>query len=134
MIINTEPDKEKAKSLIKMARITLERLKETNKKKYPSNTLTDYYDIIRELMEALNALEGIKIKGEGAHFKIINHICNKYNFNESDKQFIQDLRDYRNRISYEGFNVKESFIESNAQRIEKVISSLLKIVKEKLEL
>ena len=133
MIINTTPDKAKAKSLTKMATITLERLKETDKEKYPSNTLTDYYDIIRKLMEALNALDGVKIKGEGAHFQIIDYVCDQYKIHISTKQFIQDLRDYRNRISYEGFNVKESFIESNSSKIEKIISLLLKLVKEKLE-
>ena len=132
MIINTTPDKAKAKSLTKMATITLERLKETDKEKYPSNTLTDYYDIIRKLMEALNALDGVKIKGEGTHFQIIDYVCDQYKIHISTKQFIQDLRDYRNRISYEGFNVKESFIESNSSKIEKIISLLLKLVNEKL--
>ena len=132
MIINTKPDKAKAKSLINMAAVTLERLKETNKEKYPSNTLTDYYDIIRKLMEALNALDGIKIKGEGAHFQIIDYICDKHHLGISNQQFIQELRDYRNRISYEGFNVKESFIKTNAPKIEKIISVLLKLVNERL--
>ena len=132
MIINTGPDKAKAKSLTEMAKITLERLKETDKEKYPSNTLTDYYNIIRKLMEALNALDGFKIKGEGEHFQIIDYVCDRYKIHISTKEFIQDLRDYRNRISYEGFSVKESFIESNASKIEKIISLLLKIVNEKL--
>jgi hypothetical protein len=132
MIIETDTDRNKAKSLTEMAKITLERLRETDKLKYPSNTLTDYYDIVRELMEALNALEGIKIKGDVAHLKMILGICEKYNFGEGTKQFIQDLRDYRNRISYEGFNVKEEFIKSNAPRIEKIISLLFKLVSDRL--
>jgi hypothetical protein len=81
-------------------------------------------------MEALNALDGVKIKGEGAHFQIIDYVCDKYKLHISTKQFIQDLRDYRNRISYEGFSVKESFIESNASKIEKIISLLLKLINE----
>ncbi len=132
MIIETNPDKSKAKSLTQMAKITLERLRETDKLKYPANTLTDYYDIIRELMEALNTLDGIKIKGDSAHLKMIVKICEKYNFGDGTRLFIQDLRDYRNRISYEGFNVKEEFIKSNAPRIEKIISLLFKLVNERL--
>ena len=77
MIIKIQPDKQKAKSLMEMAKVTLKRLREVKKEKYPSNTLTDYYDIIRKLMDALNSLDGVKIKGEGAHSQIINHVCDK---------------------------------------------------------
>ncbi|NQV08717.1 hypothetical protein HQ529_02590 [Candidatus Woesearchaeota archaeon] len=128
MIIKIQSDKQKAKSLIEIARITLKRLKETDKEKYPSNTLTDYYDIIRKLMEALTSLEGIKIKGEGAHKQIIDYVCDKYNLNQAVSYFIQDMREYRNRISYEGLSVKKDYIKINAERIEEIISVLLKII------
>ena len=78
MIIKVQTDKQKAKSLREMAVITFERLKETDKEKYPSNTLTDYYDIMRRLMESLTCLGGVKIKGEGAHQLIIDYICDNY--------------------------------------------------------
>ena len=132
MIIQIQPDRQKAKSLHQMAMITLERLNETDKDKYPSNTLTDYYDIIRKLMESLNFLDGVKIKGEGAHLQIINHICEKYKFGDSTKHFIQEMRNFLNRISYEGFSVKESYIKTNAERIEKIIAQLKKLIDEKL--
>ena len=37
MITRIHPDKQKSKSLRKMAEITLERLKETDTEKYPTN-------------------------------------------------------------------------------------------------
>ena len=77
MKINIDPDKQKARSLKDMADITLKRLKETNIEKYPTNTLADYYSIIRKLMEALTSTEGIKFKGEGAHKELIDYICKK---------------------------------------------------------
>jgi hypothetical protein len=131
MIIKIQPDKQKAKSLGGMAKVTLKRLKEIKKEKYPSNTLTDYYDIIRKLMDALNSLEGIKIKGEGAHSQIINYVCNKYELGSSIKYFLQEMRDYRNRISYEGFSVRENYIKVNTKRIEMIINLLLKIMGDK---
>jgi len=67
MIISIQPDIQKSKALVKMAKITLERLNNTKKEKYPSNTLIDYYDSVHKLMEALTLSNGIKIKGEGAH-------------------------------------------------------------------
>ena len=116
-----------------MAEITLKRLQEIDKDKYPSNTLTDYYDIIRKLMESLNFIEGIKIKGEGAHIQIINHVCNGYKLGESTRQFIQELRDFRNRISYEGFSIKENYIKTNAGRMDDIINNLLKIIDKHLK-
>ena len=114
------------------AKITLERLKQTDIEKYPTNTLTDYYDIVRKLMEALNSIEGIKIKGEGAHQKIIDYVSEKYNLGEATRQFIQQLREHRNRISYEGFMIKGSYIKQNYEKIEKIIDQLIELVNERL--
>ena len=52
-------------------------MNETDREKYPSNTLTDYYEVIRKLMEALTSIEGLKIRGEAAHHDIINYICDR---------------------------------------------------------
>src|SRR3989344_3921445 len=86
------PDIEKAGSLVEMAQITLERLQETNQRKYPTNTLTDYYDSIHKLLEALSYIQGVKIKGEGAHQELINYICKNYNLGEAQRVFLQKLR------------------------------------------
>jgi len=129
MRLNFSPDKEKAKSLLAMAQITLQRLKETNQQKYPSNTLTDYYDSIHKILEAISLIEGVKIKGEGAHQELIDYISNKYHLSEADRIFLQELRDYRNRISYEGFNVNTTFLDNNTTKIEAIILKLKSLVK-----
>jgi hypothetical protein len=123
-----QPDKQKAKSLIQMAEITLERLKGTDNYKYPTNTLTDYYDSIHKLMESLGFIEGIKIKGDGAHQELIDHICKKYNLSESIRIFLQEMRDFRNRISYEGFMINENYIRANSKKIEDIIKILKSLV------
>lgn len=122
------PDKEKSKSLLKMAEKSLKRLKETDTKKYPSQTLRDYYDILRQLMEGLASLEGVKSQGKGAHKKLIDWISNEYNLKENDRHFLQKMRKYRNRIEYEGFSIDFSYLERNETRIEDMIQKL----KEKL--
>lgn len=124
MIIKIHSDVEKAKSLLEMSKITLARLKETDFRKYPANTLTDYYDSIHKIMEALCFIEGIKIKGEGAHQELIDYVSKKYGLGESIRIFIQEMREFRNRISYEGFMVKEDYITRNISRIEKIIKIL----------
>ena len=127
-IIKITPDKEKAKAPIKMEDITLKRISKTNKEKFPSNTLTDQHNVIRNLLEAITSKEGIKIKGEGAHINIINHICKKHEIKESKRQFIQELRDYRNRTYYEGFNIKKEYVNTNEERIKEIITTLKEIL------
>jgi len=126
MITRISKDKQKANSLKKMAKVTLERLNKTDKEKYPSNTLLDYYDVLHKLMEALTIKEGIKIKGEGAHQELIEYIAKKKYIDEKTRQFLQQMRDYRNRISYEGFMIPKNYIHINKNTIQKIITNLSK--------
>ena len=129
MQIRIMQDKQKAKALIEMAKISLKRLNEIDKEKYPTNTLTDYYDIIHKIMEAITYIEGIKIKGEGAHQELIDYICKKQNIEESTRIFLQELREYRNRISYEGFMINKEYIKFNIKKIEEIISRFIRLIK-----
>lgn len=124
MIIKVEPNKQKSESLKRMAEITLERLNNTDIEKYPSNAILDYYDIIHGLMEAITLKEGIKVKGEGAHQELIDYIAKKKIIDEHMRQFLQRIRDYRNRISYEGFMVNNNYITLNIEIIKKIIKHL----------
>jgi len=125
LIIKTRPDRQKSNSLIKMAKITLERLEKTDMEKYPSNTLVDYYDVIHKLMEALIIRTGIKVKGEGAHQELIEHIAKQKIIDEQTRRFLQQMRDYRNRIAYEGFMVNKNYISLNNARIKNIIRNFL---------
>lgn len=129
MKITAKSDKQKAKALIEMAMITLQRLKEYNQEKYPSNTLTDYYDIIHKLMDALSLTTGVKISGEGAHKELIDYIAQEYKLEESFREFIQQMRQYRNRITYEGFMINENYVKLNKTKINKIIDKLLSLEK-----
>ncbi len=124
MILKGQPDFQKAEALKKMAEITMERLKEIDHLKYPSNTLVDYYDVIHKLIEALTLKEGLKIKGEGAHQELIDYIAKKYSLEEQTRLFLQQMRDYRNRISYEGFMVSKNYILLNEKKIKEIIKRL----------
>ena len=124
MITKIHPDKQKSESLKKMAKITLQRLKETDIEKYPTNTLTDYYDVIHKLMEALGLVNGIKTKGEGAHQELIDYIAKQYDFDDQTRQLLQQMRTYRNRISYEGFMIHKNYINLNQEKIKNIIKKL----------
>lgn len=122
-------DKKKSISLEKMARIILERLNSLDKLKYPSNTLDDYYDILYQLMESVSLLKGIKFYGDYAHKELIDWVCDNFEFNEQEKVFLQMIRNYRNKISYEGFFVKPNFIKQNDEKILEIIEKLNKIIR-----
>lgn len=124
MITKVKPDKQKSESLKKMAEVTLERLNKTDIEEYPSNALLDYYDIIHKLVEAFLISEGIKIKGEGAHQELIEYIAKKQLIDKQTERFLQQMRDYRNRISYEGFMVHKNYIQLNKEKIKGVINGL----------
>jgi hypothetical protein len=128
MIVKVKPDRQKSESLKKMAEITLERLNKTDIGKYPSNTLSDYYDAIHKLMEALTIKVGIKARGEGAHQELIEYLFKQSIINEQTRQFLQQMREYRNRISYEGFMVHKNYIYLNKEKIQGIINNLLKLL------
>jgi len=117
-------DREKAISLMHMAQITLERLNSLDKLKYPSNTLNDFYDILHKLMESYSSLKGIKFNGENAHKELIDYACQEL-FNSQARTFLQELRQFRNQIAYEGFNVDKNYLERNMKKIENYISVLI---------
>jgi hypothetical protein len=128
MKIKISPDKQKSDSLKIMAEITMQRLLETNLEKYPSNTLTDYYDIIHKLLEGISLKEGVKFKGDGAHQELIDFIIKEHNLGENIRTFLQKMRDNRNRISYEGFMVNENYIRLNKEKINSIIKKLFDLL------
>ncbi len=129
MIVKVKPDKGMSASLQKTAEITLNRLNQTDMDEYPSNTLLDYYDIIHRLLEALTVREGIKVKGEGAHQELIDYVAKHRKISEQMRQFLQQMRDYRNRISYEGFMVTKSYLDLNKELIQRIIKYLFEQLK-----
>lgn len=110
-------------ALRQMALISLERLEAISSDRYPSHALVDYYDIIHKLLEAISLCDGKKFRGDGAHKQLIDYVYRSHQ-NESVRIFIQEMREYRNRISYEGFMVLPEYILANKQFIMQVIKSL----------
>ena len=114
-----------------MAKITLERLNSFNKLKYPSNTLNDYYDVLHKLMESYTSLIGVKFIGDNAHKELIDFISKVF-FEDEDKIFLQNLRQFRNQIYYEGFNVSQDYLKRNVNDIEEIIHILINKLQEML--
>jgi hypothetical protein len=109
-----------------MAVIGLARLKETNKIRFPENTLTDYYDILHKLLEAKAISLGIKTRGEGAHQELIECIARIMPLTELERQLLQQIRELRNKISYDGLRINSDFLEKNELKINDLIRLLSK--------
>ena len=60
-------DKSKASSLVAMSVEIIERIETTDKERFPSQVVRDYYDVVHQLFEALASLEGLKFDGQGSH-------------------------------------------------------------------
>ena len=132
-LIRITPNKEKARSMLKMADTTLSMVEQIDKNKFPSNVAKEYYDIIRELISIILLLDGYKTLGEGAHKRMIEYLKVNYSgFDASEISLIDDLRIIRNKIAYDGFFVKEDYVNRKLENILGVISKLKDVVGEKL--
>lgn len=132
-LIKVTPNKEKAHSILKMVETTLEMIKDIDKEKFPSNVAKEYYEIIRELISVILLLDGYKATGERAHKKQIEYLeANYKEFNKTDTILIDNLRITRNKIAYDGFFVKESYVDRKLADIQDIIEKLKSIINKKL--
>ena len=132
-LVRITPNKEKARSIFKMVETTLEMISHIDKAKFPSNAIKEYYEVIRELISIILLLDGYKAAGEGAHKKQIEYLeANYKEFTKSEIAFIDELRVTRNRVAYDGFFVKESYVERKSSNIFELIDKLKVIIGKKI--
>jgi len=102
------PNKEKAKSILKMVETTIEMINNLSTDKFPSNITKEYYEVIRELLSIVLLLDGYKTYGEGAHKKLIEYVEKNYKeFSKYEISLIDNLRNTRNKIAYDGFLLRK---------------------------
>lgn len=132
-LIKVTPNKEKAKSILKMVDSTIDMIKGIDVAKFSSNVTKEYYGVIRELTSVVLLLDGYKTYGEGAHKKLIDYIQAKYaEFSEYEISLIDDLRITRNKIAYDGFFVDNGYIERKIKDIREIIKKLKGIIEKKI--
>ena len=132
-LIRITPDKAKAKSILNMARTTLEMVRNIDEKRFASNIVKEYYDIMRQLISAVLVLDGYKTYGEGAHKKAIEYIDKNYKeFSTIEISVMDELRITRNKIAYNGFFVREEYLERKIKMIGNMISKLVNIIETRL--
>lgn len=132
-LIKITPDKEKVRSILKMVETTLEMINHIDKSRFSSNITKEYYEAIRELISVILLLDGYKTIGEGAHKRMIEYLRENYKqFSNTEILLIDDLRITRNKIAYDGFFVKESYIDRKLNDIKDIIEKLKRIINQKI--
>ena len=129
VIIKVSPDKEKAKNLFKMIQSILERIENSNKKKFTSLIVSDYYEIIKELITAILISTGIKTL---SHKKLIEQTKEFKEINEKEYYLMDELRIIRNKINYDEFFVEYDYLERKERDIKTVIKKLSKILQDNI--
>lgn len=128
-LIKITPDKEKAKSIIKMVALIEERLKTQNKAKMAALIIADYYEIVKEILTAVLLVDGYKTL---SHKDLIDYLEDKYSFDANEISVLNNLRVLRNRIAYEGFFIEPSYLKRNELLFNEIILKLKKLIMEKL--
>ncbi len=133
MIIKAIPDKEKVKSILQLTREREDFVSTIDHKKFSTNASENYYEIIKELANALLLLDGLKTIGEYAHKDLIDYLINYEEFTESDILFMNDLRIKRNNSAYDGKKIESDYLTNNKHRLLELIEQLKKTIKNKLQ-
>lgn len=132
-LVRINPSKERAKSILSTVDSTLSMVGQIDLHQFPTNLTKEYYDVIRELIGAVLLLDGYKTVGGGSHRRLIKYLGDNYKQFDSDELILMNsLRRTRNRISYEGFKVREDYLKRKMAIIQIIIDKLKEIIKEKL--
>jgi len=132
VIIKVTPDKEKVKSILQLIIEREEFTHSIDHEKFSTNASENYYEIIKELANALLLIDGLKTTGESAHKDLIDYLANYKEFTESDILFMNDLRIKRNNSAYDGKKIDSSYLPNNKNIILELIEKLKKLIKKKL--
>ena len=121
-IFRVYPDREKARSILKMVETRLEMIKTLDAGRFASLIVEEYYDVIKELITAILLLDGFKTL---SHVALIEYMRkNKRGLPEHGISLIDELRAIRNRITYDGFFVREDYLGRKRKGIALVIGKL----------
>ncbi len=124
------PEKELARSILRMVEIRLGAIKSLNKKNFTPIIIENYYEIVKELITALMSIDGNKTL---SHEALVVYLKRFYtNFTKNELFLIDQLRQLRNKIVYKGFFVHGEYLKRNESQLSLIIEKLRKILNEKL--
>ena len=127
-----KPDKERARSLVKLATLRYEKIKTFDEEKESSLIIEGYYETAKELITAILFIDGYKTL---SHKDLIEYLSLNFkrNFSVLEISLLDQLRKLRNNVVYYGIFVEPSFVKRNSKHISNLISILFDICDKKLK-
>lgn|SRR3989344_9028210 len=128
VIRKTIPDKPRAQFLIEESEISLEGLKERIKiiginDKNANSVIKDCYDIIMEKTRAKLLLKGYSSSGRYAHEAEVSYL-KKLEFPDNEVLFLNELRYFRNSVTYYGKILDKEYAEKVFEFLKKIVEKL----------
>jgi hypothetical protein len=127
-LIKIEPDREKAKSLVKIATMRQNKISGFDPAKESPLITEAYYEICKEIITAILFCDGYKTL---SHTDLIEYIKKYKELNEQEIHIIDSLRKKRNQIVYYGTIEETSYAKRNEKTIQEIIRKLKRIIEEK---
>jgi hypothetical protein len=119
-----------AKSILRMIKVRMKELETKDRKEFASLIVEDYYEIIKEAITALMAIDGYKTL---SHEVLIGYLKEFFpQFSEAEIMLTDQIRQIRNKITYKGFFVTPDFLDRNEARIKRIVIKLIQILEEKI--
>jgi|SRR3989338_5002391 len=133
IIIKSAANPQRAEFLIKESENSFEGLKERVEKigineKNANSIVKDCYDIMMELIRAKLLLEGYSSSGQYAHEAEVSY-SQEINFPEKDVAFLNELRYFRNSVTYYGKILDKEYAEKVFNFLNKIYPKLIKILR-----
>jgi hypothetical protein len=124
------PDRQMAKAILKMIEVRMKALSLVDRKEFASLVVEDYYEITKEAITALMALDGYKTL---SHEVLVAYLKEFYpQFSESEILLVDQLRQLRNKIAYRGFFITHDFLERTEIRMKSIVSKIKRILEDGL--
>ncbi|GBE19879.1 MAG TPA: hypothetical protein ENG87_05280 [Candidatus Pacearchaeota archaeon] len=132
VVKKSSQNKPRAEFLIKESEVSMEGLKERIEiiginDKNANSIIKDCYDIMMEIIRAKLLLEGYNSSGSYAHEAEISYL-KKLGFPEGEISFLNELRYFRNSVTYYGKILNKEYAEKVTAFLRKIHPKLKKLV------
>lgn len=123
------PDKQIAKAILKMIEVRMKALGLKDRKEFASLVVEDYYEITKEAITALMALDGYRTLSDEV---LVGYLKEFYpQFSEAEILLIDQFRQLRNKIAYKGFFIPHDYLERSEGRMKAAVSKIKSISEDK---